>query len=91
MAPVGTWLAHALMHQVTHDRHSPSSLLVVIMVTAVIAAIAVQPGRRSRSLSFHSIPRLAGAQMALFLLQELVEHLRDGEGLASLLADPALL
>jgi hypothetical protein len=60
-------------------RHSPSSLLVVIMVTAVIAAIAVQPGRRSCSLSFHSIPRLAGAQMALFLLQELVEHLRDAE------------
>ena len=29
--------------------------------------------------------------MALFLLQELVEHLRAGQGLAGLLADPALL
>jgi hypothetical protein len=91
MAPVGAWLAHALMHQVTHDRHSLSSLLTVILITAVIAGIAVQPGQRSGLLPFHSIPQLAGAQMALFLLQELVEHLLAGQGATGILADPALL
>ena len=79
------------MHQVTHDRHSPSSLLTVIVITAVIAGIAVQPGQRSRQLSFHSIPLLAGAQMALFLLQELVEHMQAGQRATGILADPAVL
>lgn len=102
LAALGTVVAHGAAYDlvaphglgVAHDAAGVHGYLEVLAPVVVLATLVgmgwLVASRAGGSRRLPSTVALASAQMAVFLLQELVEHAVAGPGMHSALASPAV-
>jgi hypothetical protein len=94
LVPVGVWLGHALAYAVggppgaeAAGQHGYLGLAPTLTVPSALIAVAWwAAGRHGRRAELPGALSLAGAQTALFLVQESIERLAAGDPLAVLTA-----
>jgi hypothetical protein len=94
LVPLGVWLGHALAYAVggppgaeVAGQHGYLGLAPTLTVPSALIAVAWwAAGRHGRRAELPGALSLAGAQVALFLVQETMERLAAGDPLAVLTA-----
>ena len=94
LVPLGVWLGHALAYAVggppgaeVAGQHGYLGLAPTLTVPSALIAVAWwAAGRHGRRAELPGVLSLAGAQVALFLVQETIERLAAGDPLAVLTA-----
>jgi hypothetical protein len=98
LVPVGVWLGHALAYAVggppgaeAAGQHGYLGLAPTLTVPSALIAVAWwAAGRHGRRAELPGALSLAGAQVALFLVQETVERLAAGGDPLMVLSAPVL-